>query len=599
VNQSENEETFVHENLGLGVCRIDVKSESANPKPIFSEDKGLVIVFSGHLHNSASLRSDLLNRGHVFETFCDEEVVLHAYQEFGTMCFGRLKGAYVFAIGDLKSRKLVVVRDKAGEKSLYYHKSDRRFLFSSSLRSVIDSSLVPRTINKEALNHYFQLTYIPAPLTIYRHVLKLLPGHYIEVSISGSMEVKEYWDVNYDNDSLIVDYEACKKELRQTLFKAVEECMTTQLSIGTFLSGGVDSAIITGIASQISKKPVDAFTIGYRDRRYDESDRAKLTAQLHNVNHHILWLDYDEVIPELDRVLNSMDEPFADSSLIPTYMVSKFASDHVGSVLTGDSGDELFGGYSKYLIGYYAERYNKIPPWIRENVIQKGVNLLPDRSSLMRKVRKVISNSQKSVFEQHMSLMCLGFQRNEMPRLLQPHWLGLDDLSMILDYYYSLPDNAEQLSRALYTDFKVVLEGDMLEKVRRAGVLSSLETRIPVLHSDVVTLAARISSRYKINRKNTKIVLKETFEDLIPKRLLTAGKRGFGVPIGDWFRNELKSDLLEMLSRDRIVEQGIFNCSHIELALNEHFSSTRNRSSELWALYVFQKWYERYERYER
>ncbi|NLB54808.1 MAG: asparagine synthase (glutamine-hydrolyzing), partial [Lentisphaerae bacterium] len=583
MNESENEGAFVHENLGLGVCRIDVKSESGNPKPIFSEDKELVIVFSSHLHNSASLRSDLLNRGHAFETLSDEEVVLNAYQEFGTMCFERLTGAYAFAIGDLKSRKFVVVRDKAGEKPLYYHKSDRRFLFSSSLKSVIGSGLVQRTINKEALNHYFQLTYIPAPLTIYQHVSKLLPGHYIEIPISGSMAVQKYWDVNYDTDSLIVDYEDCKKELRQTLFNAVEECMTTQLSIGAFLSGGIDSAIITGIAAQISKKPVDAFTIGYRDKRYDESDRAKLTAQLHNVNHHVVCLDYDEVLPELDRVLNSMDEPFADSSLIPTYMVSKFASDYVSSVLTGDSGDELFGGYSKYLIGYYAERYNKIPPWIRENVIQKGADLLPDRGSLMRKVRKVVGNSQKSVFEQHKSLMCLGFQRNEIAMLLQPHWLGLDDLSMISDCYYSLPDNAEQLARALYTDFKVVLEGDMLEKVRRAGMLSSLETRIPMLHSDVVTLAARIPSRYKICRRNTKVVLKEAFEDLIPKRLLTAGKRGFSVPMGDWFRNELKRDLLEMLSKDRIVEQGILNYSHIELALNEHFSSTHNRSGELWA----------------
>jgi asparagine synthase (glutamine-hydrolysing) len=271
-------------------------------------------------------------------------------------------------------------------------------------------------------------------------------------------------------------------------------------------------------------------------------------------------------------------------------MVSKYAGDYVDIILTGDAGDEIFAGYSKYLIGYYSDRYNKIPKWGRD-IFRKAIYFMPDNTSITRKIRKVIENSNNDVFTQRKNLMCLGFKEYELPLLLHDNYMENDNLDIITDYYNSQLNAEDELSRALYNDYKIVLEGDMLAKVGIASRLTSLDTRAPLLYKEVVELAARIPNRYKISAKNTKIILKDTFKDLIPKQLYAASKRGFGVPIDNWFRVELKDDLLNELDKNQIIEQGIFKYEYIKRILTEHFNMTRNRSSELWVLYIFQKWY--------
>ncbi|WP_156290944.1 asparagine synthase (glutamine-hydrolyzing) [Oceanobacillus salinisoli] len=584
---------FVRENIGLGMRRLSIIDLENGKQPIFNESKSLVIVFNGEIYNYKSLKQDLLSKGHKFYTTSDTEVALHCYEEYGVESFNKLKGMFAFAIYDLENEKVTIVRDRAGEKPLYYYKNSEMFLFASELKSLVDTGIINKKIDRAALEQYLQLTYIPAPLTIFENVYKLMPGHYMVIDCRETIEIKQYWDVKYNDDKLITDYEECKKELRNTLFNAVEQCMVSDVPVGTFLSGGIDSTIITGIVSQISDKPIDTFTIGYKDKQFDESNRAKLSSDLHKTKHHVFYLKYEDALPELDKILNNIDEPFADSSYIPTYMVSKYASKYVKTVLTGDSGDELFGGYSKYLIGYYSEKYNKIPKWVQKNIIKKAVYALPDNTSIIRKARKVIDNADNSIFEQRKNLMCLGFKKGELTHVLKDYIHKSDHLNFIQDYYMQ-NETDDELSRALYTDFKVVLEGDMLPKVDRASMLSSLETRVPMLHKDVIELAAKIPSMYKINSKNTKIILKETFKDLIPKELLYASKSGFGVPIGKWFQNELKEELLSCLNKDFIEAQGIFDYDYIQKILNEHFSLSKNRSSELWVLYVFQSWYMKY-----
>lgn len=587
----DEEGTFIDENIGLGMRRLSIIDLNTGSQPIFNEDRSLIIVLNGEIYNYKTLKQDLVTKGHQFTTASDTEVVLHGFEEYGKQCFNRLKGMFAVAIYDLKHKKVILARDRTGEKPLYYYHDRNQLLFASELKSILATKLIEKAIDRKALNQYLQLTYIPAPLSIFQGILKLLPGHYMEVDSNGEIKVEQYWDVQFRDDTLIHDYEECKEKLRKTLFEVVEECMVSDVPIGTFLSGGIDSTIITGIASKISKKPIDSFTIGFHEKHFDESDRAKLAAELHLTNHHMSYLDYADAQGELDKIIGNMDEPFADSSAIPTYMVSKFARQHVKTVLTGDAGDELFGGYSKYLIGYYSDRYNKIPEWFRKHIIKKTAYMLSENTPLIRKVRKVIDNAESPIYEQRKNLMCLGFKAHEMSLLLQQGYRVGSSLELIDDYYKSKASNCDELSHALYTDFKVVLEGDMLVKVDRASMLNSLETRVPLLHKDMVELAARIPGRYKINAKNQKIILKDTFKDLIPQNLLNATKSGFGVPIGRWFQNELKEDLLNVLNQELIVKQGLFDYDYIKRILGEHFSSNRNRSSELWALYVFQKWY--------
>lgn len=316
--------------------------------------------------------------------------------------------------------------------------------------------------------------------------------------------------------------------------------------------------------------------------------------QKYNTNHHIHFLEFDDALCELERIFENMDEPFADSSAIPTYMVSKYAKQYVSVVLTGDSGDELFGGYSKYLIGYYSQLYNKIPEVLRKNVIEKAVYSMPDTTILTRKIRKVISNAENDVFTQRKNLMCLGFKQNELELLLKERAQLDNSLDIIGEYYNTYIERADEISCALYTDFKVVLEGDMFPKVDRMSMLNSLETRIPFLSKEIIELAAKIPSQFKIDRTNQKIILKDAFSDIIPKELQNAPKRGFSVPIAEWLKNELKSDLLKTLSKEKIIEQGLFSYDYIKELLDEHFSNKADRSSVIWSLYVFEKWYDRY-----
>lgn len=587
----DDDGVYTNENIGLAMRRLSIIDLSTGKQPIFNEDKSLVIMLNGEIYNYKELRQELLSKGHVFTTESDTEVVIHCYEEYGKNSFNKLNGMFAFVIYDILQNKAIIARDRTGEKPLYYYNNSGVFLFASELKSIVSSSIVDKKICKKALNQYLQLTYIPAPLTIYEDVFKLLPGHYLESDSNGKITIEQYWDVKYSDNHLLDNYDQCKTKLRKTLFDSVEECMVSDVPIGAFLSGGIDSTIIVGIMSQISGNPIDTFTIGYKDKQFDESERAQLSAHQHHTNHHIYYLNNNDILPEISKILKNMDEPFADSSIIPTYMISKYAKNHVKVVLTGDAGDELFGGYNKYLIGYYSEKFNKIPECIRKTIIQRIIYKLPDNTNLMRKVRKVVDNSERDIFEQRKNLMCLGFKKNEISFLLKINLIEQNSLEFIHDYYAKQKDAEEELSHALYLDYKVVLEGDMLAKVDRASMLCSLEARVPMLHKDMIELAAQIPSKYKINSKSTKIILKETFNDLIPEKLLHAKKSGFGIPIGNWFRNEMKEELLISLNEDRIEEQGIFAYSYIKQILDEHFSFKKDRSSELWTLYVFQKWH--------
>ena len=584
--------TYVDSHTAIGMTRLSIIDLATGKQPITNEDGTLKIVFNGEIYNYRQVRNTLIEKGHVFKTKSDTEVVLHAYETYGKECLKILKGMFAFAIYNLKDGSLFLARDRIGEKPLYYAQTKNAFVFASELKSILSTNLIEKRINKTALAQYLMLTYISAPLTIFENVYKLPAAHYMAVSATGTVQVEPYWDLIYDEKEKLKDYDVCKKALRKTLFDAVENCMVSDVPIGTFLSGGIDSTIITGILSKISNEPVNTFTIGFRNKKYDESDRAELVAKMYHTNHHVYFIEYKNILDNIDRVIANMDEPFADSSLIATYTVSQLARQEVKVILTGDSGDELFAGYEKYLIGYYSNMYNKLPRLIRENVIKPAVNILPADNRFVQKATKVIENSCFDVFSQRRNLMCLGAKYDSIHQLLT--YDSVNTLDFIKQYYDKYADIACEEDCALYTDLKVVLEGDMLCKVDRASMLASLETRVPMLYPDVVELAAQIPAEFKIKSGNKKIILKETFADLIPDKLLTAPKKGFAVPMADWLKHELKEDLLAALDKTVLEKQGLLNPDYVQQLLHEHLSGKRNHSSILWTIYVFEKWYVNY-----
>lgn len=585
----DDEGLFSDEFCSLGMRRLSIIDIVTGNQPIWNKDHTKVIVYNGEIYNFRLLRDELKIKGYSFHTNSDTEVILLGYEEYGVQILNKLEGMFAFAIYDLNEKKWIVARDRTGEKPLYYYVDLEKAVFASELKSIMGTGLVKKEIDQTALSQYFQLTYIPAPLTIYKSVKKLLPGHYMEINLDGNVTTKKYWSLNSEVDESI-GYEAYKKQLREVLISSVEKRMISDVPIGAFLSGGFDSSIVVGLMSLISPGKVNTFTVSFDDKIYDESRLAEIVAKKNKTNHTVLKISEDEILGDLPALLNNIDEPFADSSLIAVNAISKKAREYVKVVLTGDGGDELFAGYNKYLLPYYGRIYKNIPGFFRKGVLEKSLNLLPSKSYRVQGIRKVINAYKLDDIEQIRYMMSLGFKPNELRELIP----GIDTETMgFISEQYSYLRDADAQTRTQYVDVKTVLEGDMLPKVDRASMLASLETRVPMLDSKVIELAFGIPTKYKIKGKNRKIILKDTFRDLLPNELFHAPKHGFGVPVSDWLENSLKDQLDKYSDEDFLESQGLFQASYIKQIIEQHMSHRIDRFSMLWSFFVFQNWYER------
>lgn len=581
--------------LGLGHRRLSIIDLSSGGQPMFSEDKNIVIVFNGEIYNFQSIKKELAILGCNFLTSSDTEVIIKAYQAWGMQgCLDKLEGMFAFALWDEKLQKLFVVRDRYGEKPLYYTSNKEGFFFASELKA-LKEHYSKENLSKTALNLFFSLSYIPAPHTIYKDVFKLQPGNYLEIENNGEYKIKKFYDlksvVQKNHHNLIKDYEQAKKELRQLLFASVEERMISDVPLGSFLSGGIDSSIVSAIMAKLSDQPIKTFSIGFKEKEYDESERAALVANHIGSEHTLHILGHEDLLAVVDETLAYFDEPFGDSSAIPSMMVAKKAREKVTVVLTGDCADELFGGYDKYLGKHYAEKYASYPSFVR-TIFEKGVQWIPHNNytnHTLRKVKKVIKAASLTPENRYLSLSSLGFQKTEKNDLLNDTFQ--EDVSIeILKQFNSL-GISDELTQTFYSDINLVLEGDMLAKVDRACMINSLEARVPFLDSKIVDFSFKLPHEFKIQGSNKKRILKDTFADLLPEETLTFSKKGFGIPIRIWFQKELKEELLSLLSEDFLISQNIFNISYVNKIVEEHMSNKENHSSKLWQLFVFQKWY--------
>jgi asparagine synthase (glutamine-hydrolysing) len=581
---------YINENAAIGMRRLSVIDLSHGDQPIFNETKDLCIVFNGEIYNYKELKAELLKVGHVFSTESDTEVILHGYEEYGTNIIEQLNGMFVFCIYDMNANRFILARDRTGQKPLYYYSNKEHFVFASEIKIIVEVWDVPRIINKKALNLYLGLTYIPSPYSIYQDIFKLEPGSYMLVDSSG-IQRKTYWALEIplvQREDKNIGYLEKQEKLKALVYDSIKRQMVSDVPLGAFLSGGIDSSIVVGVMSELSDEPINTFSIGFESKDFDERDRAEIVAKHNGTNHHVKVLDYDDALLFIDKILESMSEPFADSSSIPMYYLSEFAKEYVTVVLTGDAGDELFGGYTKYLIGHYSKGYHKVPRFIRKYLIEPALRSFPIDNEKIRKARKLIMNSEKTPYEQYLGLMCLGFQ--DRKGLLQEGYFNIDAFEGIRANFEKTAHGTD-LQKSQFSDVKTVLEGDMLVKVDRMSMLHSIETRVPLLDNRIIDYAFTLHDKDKIKGKNTKRILKDTFKDVIPDEVFNKSKHGFGVPIGEWFRGPLKGRLLEFLSEDRIVNQGIFNYPFLEKVLDEHMSKKADHASALWAIFVFQYWY--------
>lgn len=565
-----------------------------------NEDKTLWMVFNGEVYNFQPLRRNLEKTGHRFSSRMDGEVILHLYEEEGASGFKKLSGMFAFALWDETAKMLILCRDRIGIKPLVYYQDGANFLFASEIKSILQDPDVRKDIDWQALDLYLTFNYIPAPCTIFQNMKKLRPGHYL---IAGEGEVREqaYWELpdmdgepGRHGDGL----EAHKRAIHHALEEAVRGYMIADVPVAAFLSGGIDSSIIVGLMARNSSRPIKTYSIGYKDiPMYDETDFARDVAEFNATEHHEIKLTASEMIETVPTVLSALDEPFADSSALPTYAVSRETARGVKVALSGDGGDELFAGYRVYTGEHWYCRYLMLPEYLR-TVLSGLVSSLPDSREYraleyVRRMKKFIRGA-RDTFEDRFFAWNEIFSREIRENLLAvSNGIDLDCGKKKVAERLS-ERNFDAINRMLYADVKESLPGDMLHKVDAMSMLNSLEVRVPFLDHRVCEAAFRIPGDLKIRGGRGKYVLMETFKDILPESLHRRDKRGFEMPISRWLRKDLRYLIDEYLSEDRISRQGIFSYPVVKKIVSDHLSRRSDTSWQIWNLIVFQAWYANY-----
>lgn len=571
---------------GIGMRRLSIIDLSTGRQPISNEDGSVSIVFNGEIYNYQPLREELIGRGHRFRTNSDTETIVHLYEETGGG-FDRLRGMFAYAIWDARERSLLLVRDRFGKKPLYYTIRPEGIYFGSELKC-LRAAGVPLEMDPEALRLYFQFLYVPDPWSIYRNVFKIPAGGWLKYHSNGHVERGQYWQLPRPVEAPLPNDtpEAARARIREVFDEAVRIRMIADVPLGAFLSGGIDSTSVVASMSLRSPEPVKTFSIGFEENDYNELPWAAMVARHYKADHHEIIVRPD-MVDLVHRLVGYFDEPFADSSAIPTYIVSQFAAQSVKVALTGDGGDELFAGYPSF---FNADRWRKLnytPQWIR-----RAASWVADQlpySAYGKNFLRMIS--RPSALERYFDLNTTPYYLRS--RLLDPTWmLPFDQAFFISKFDRAILAGAGDVSMALYFEANVRLTGDMLTKVDRMSMANSLEVRCPLLDHELASVAMNIPNAWKLKGGTTgKQIFIEAVGDRLPKELLTRPKQGFGIPIAKWFRGPLRELLHDYLTSRRFLDRGIVSPEFLSAFLEEHQSGRRDNGHYLWMLLVCELWF--------
>jgi len=588
----DGEGLFVDPGIGLGHRRLSIIDLAGGAQPLFNEDDSVVVVYNGEIYNFQELFEELAAKGHRFRTHCDTEAIVHAWEEWGEACVERFRGMFAFALWDRKSETLFLARDRLGIKPLYYAPlADGTVLFGSELKSLLLHPALPREIDPCAVEEYFAYGYVPDPRTIYQGVRKLEPAHRL-VWRRGQAEPRPraYWDLVFEDDAA-VDEPALYEELIERLRDAVACRMIAEVPLGAFLSGGVDSSGVVAMMAGLSDDPVNTCSISFGDPAYDESSHAALMAGRYHTNHSVERVDPD-AFDLLDRLATLYDEPYADSSAMPTYRVCEMARRHVTVALSGDGGDEVFAGYRRYRWHAYEEMVRRrVPQAIRGPVfglmgriypkMDWGPRVLRAKSTLQAVARDSVGGYFHTVSLVYGEIRDRLYSA-EFRRSLQ----GYDAREVLARHMEAAPTE-DPLTRIQYADMKTYLPGDILTKVDRASMAHSLEVRVPLLDHPFVEWSAGIPSRLKLRGREGKYIFKKALEPYVPAEVMYRPKMGFAVPLSGWFRGALRDRVRQAVCGPTLAETGMFDQAYLARLVDEHQSGVREHSAILWSLLMF------------
>ena len=591
----DSEGLFVTTGTALGMRRLAIIDLITGEQPVFNEDKSVAVVLNGEIYNYREIRSKLERRGHVFRSASDTEVLPHLYEEYGDAMVRELNGMFAFALWDSKRRRLLIARDRFGEKPLYWGVFDKTLLFASEPKVLLAHPAVRPSLNLNALRQYLSFDYVPAPLSIYEGINKLPAAHKLTVE-NGHVNVERYWRLSYKTAEPVPSETEAAEQLRELMADAVRMRLVSDVPLGVLLSGGVDSSTIAALAVRSSSEAVKTFSISFAEASFDESAYARGVAKYLGTDHHEERLSANLAANLVSEIGAWMDEPFSDPSLVPTYLLSRFTRKHVTVALGGDGGDELFAGYPMYAGHRWAEIYKRVPMIVRRGVLEPVVKLLPVKTknlSLDYKALRFITGAKYDTVARH-HVWFGSFTPEEQQQLLTPEALAASDGEIYADARAIADEcnNDDLVIRMQSVDTRLYLAEDILTKVDRASMAVSLEVRAPFLDPRVAEFAASLPCNYKLRGLKTKYILKKAVRDMLPAFVTRRGKKGFGVPVAEWLKVKLRPLARDLLSPERVRRAGVFNPEFVARLQDEHERGVANHRKLLWTLLMFELWHE-------
>lgn len=586
----DDEGLCVKDGVGLGMRRLSIIDLAGGHQPVFNEDKSVWVVFNGEIYNFPELRPQLESHGHRFYTNTDTEVIVHLYEELGAECVRKLRGMFAFAVYDERQRRLLLARDRLGKKPLHYALLGDRLLFGSEIKALLAAAPELCETGPEGLLQFFYYGYIPDPLTAFKRIKKLPPGYLLEFA-NGRIKLRQYWDLPAYGTHEPHSEEECLEELERRLAEAVRIRLISDVPLGALLSGGTDSSTVVALMARVSSKPVKTFSIGFRSQDFNEAQYARLVAQRFETEHHELIVE-PNIEQDLNRLTCMLEEPFGDSSMLPTYYVSRMARQHVTVALSGDGGDELFGGYDRYLTSLRRQVFDFIPSWVGRWYRDRVYPYLPSGVRGRRFVFNISLPSCERYLDGLSSLPALDRAKSLFSTDFLSSATNGNSPSDPFRRHFDAAPAADLLSRLLYLDTKTYLTADILTKVDRMSMATSLEVRVPILDHVFVEWVAGLPARWKLRDGRQKYVFKKLAERVgVPREVLRRPKQGFALPLVHWMRNELKQELPRLLLEPRTIQRGYFNAKAVKELLDEHLSGRRDHAGRIWLLLVFELWH--------
>ncbi len=587
---------WLDDTVALGMRRLSIIDLHTGDQPVFNCDKSVIVMMNGELYNYREVRAELEKKGHKFITKSDTEILPHLYEEYGEDLVDHLNGMYAFSLWDTRKKKLIIARDRFGEKPLYYGVFDGKLIYASEPKAMLAHPSVKAELDLDALRHYLSYDYVPAPMSIYKGISKLPAAHMLTVE-NGEIKTRRYWNMSWSaTRSGSIDDKAA--ELRDLLSDAVRMRLVSDVPLGILLSGGIDSSTVAAFATQHATERVKTFSIGFEEDSFDESSFARQVAKHLDTEHYEEKLSATTAGDLVSDIGTWLDEPLSDGSLIPTFLLAQFVRKHVTVALGGDGGDELFAGYPMYYAHTIAAKYARVPSFLRKGLIEPVVKRLPVSTKNMSfdyKAKRFVRGANLDTVERHHSWFG-SFSREEQDRLLTPEILAASDGDIYRGprELLALCDATTEIEQMQFLDIDYYMAEDILTKVDRAAMAVSLETRAPFLDPRVGQFAASLPLEYKLNGKSGKHILKKAMADLLPANILHRPKKGFGIPIAEWLKGRLNPLMHDLLAPARLNDQGLFNSEYVQKLITEHERGTASHHKQLWTLLVFQLWYDNF-----